>query len=185
MISGVEGAKPLQRCYYCSQPALHACSACKIARYCSKNCQTKDWKAFHKKLCGKQGLLEKECRDILSPSLLSLLAGFKQGTFEICKVPDNKAVDLELNPGPIYSIKPAMNDIEGFGTITLMFINSIDEMTIIPYMVIPDIIQAAQIFKNQEWSMMLIPMKKEFVVINYKDGKLDDSKDTYSYEIKD
>lgn len=38
--------------------AFHGCSACKKVRYCSKECQTLDWKAGHKLVC-KQLALEK------------------------------------------------------------------------------------------------------------------------------
>jgi hypothetical protein len=33
------------------------CSKCKTARYCSKECQVKDWKNFHKKFCALEHLL--------------------------------------------------------------------------------------------------------------------------------
>jgi hypothetical protein len=30
---------------------LKRCAACRVARYCSKDCQTKDWKERHKRAC--------------------------------------------------------------------------------------------------------------------------------------
>ncbi|KAH7101471.1 hypothetical protein BKA62DRAFT_703065 [Auriculariales sp. MPI-PUGE-AT-0066] len=45
-------------------PRFLACSACKRRNYCSTACQTKDWKAYHKKVCpllkdGKEASVEK------------------------------------------------------------------------------------------------------------------------------
>lgn len=40
-------------CANCGSEGLLACSACKSTRYCSKYCQTVDWK-LHKPQCGKQ-----------------------------------------------------------------------------------------------------------------------------------
>ena len=41
-------------CHSCHEIKLlktKVCKNCKSARYCSIQCQTKDWKAFHKKMC--------------------------------------------------------------------------------------------------------------------------------------
>ncbi|KAL2257145.1 hypothetical protein VTK26DRAFT_599 [Humicola hyalothermophila] len=37
-------------CVICDEPTVHFCSGCKIARYCSRDCQAADW-AIHKKFC--------------------------------------------------------------------------------------------------------------------------------------
>lgn len=34
--------------------ALHKCSGCAKAAYCSRDCQVKDWKEGHRKVCGKR-----------------------------------------------------------------------------------------------------------------------------------
>jgi hypothetical protein len=43
------------RCDACNEKKeakdLLACSACKVARYCSKNCQSVDWGSRHKAVC--------------------------------------------------------------------------------------------------------------------------------------
>ncbi|CAF3311623.1 unnamed protein product [Rotaria sp. Silwood2] len=51
-----ETERVLNMCRYCGQPnALHVCSKCKQARYCTKECQTMDWKLYnHKLICKKQ-----------------------------------------------------------------------------------------------------------------------------------
>jgi hypothetical protein len=38
------------------------CSKCKLKFYCSRDCQTKDWKAGHKKYC-REGMTENEVAD--------------------------------------------------------------------------------------------------------------------------
>lgn len=40
-------------CFSCFQqtPKLDRCSACRRVAYCSKKCQTNDWKDGHKKTC--------------------------------------------------------------------------------------------------------------------------------------
>ena len=46
--------KGLPACHYCQTgtEALKACGACKKTRYCSRECQKKDFKV-HKKVCKK------------------------------------------------------------------------------------------------------------------------------------
>ena len=46
-------------CWYClTNAATKVCAKCHLARYCSKNCQRQDWKAYdHKRLC--KGLLSR------------------------------------------------------------------------------------------------------------------------------
>ncbi|CAF2973700.1 unnamed protein product [Rotaria sp. Silwood2] len=50
-----ESERMVNMCRCCGQPnALHVCSRCKRARYCSKECQTIDWKSYdHKLICQK------------------------------------------------------------------------------------------------------------------------------------
>ncbi|KAG8744378.1 hypothetical protein FRC10_010265 [Ceratobasidium sp. 414] len=46
--------KPITACWSCDgpgRPNLSTCSRCKKARYCSPECQHKDWKDRHKKVC--------------------------------------------------------------------------------------------------------------------------------------
>ncbi|ETW07927.1 hypothetical protein H310_02330 [Aphanomyces invadans] len=38
-------------CYACGADAKTACARCLCVRYCSKECQTEDWKAGHKRAC--------------------------------------------------------------------------------------------------------------------------------------
>ena len=41
-----------KNCWYCGLIAkCSTCSKCKLARYCSKSCQTKAWEQCHKKTC--------------------------------------------------------------------------------------------------------------------------------------
>ncbi|KAH3765057.1 protein PBDC1 [Pelomyxa schiedti] len=39
-------------CCVCGEPAPFRCARCKLARYCSRECQTRDWKK-HKASCGE------------------------------------------------------------------------------------------------------------------------------------
>ncbi|XP_074654961.1 uncharacterized protein LOC141908709 [Tubulanus polymorphus] len=44
--------KEIDPCSACRmKPGKHVCSRCKVARYCSKECQRTDWKDSHKKTC--------------------------------------------------------------------------------------------------------------------------------------
>ncbi|KDO33940.1 hypothetical protein SPRG_01819 [Saprolegnia parasitica CBS 223.65] len=38
-------------CYACGKTATTSCARCISVRYCSKECQTEDWKAGHKRAC--------------------------------------------------------------------------------------------------------------------------------------
>jgi hypothetical protein len=51
-----ESERVLNMCRCCGEPnAPHACSKCEQARYCTKECQTIDWKTYqHKLICRKQ-----------------------------------------------------------------------------------------------------------------------------------
>ncbi|CAF1310485.1 unnamed protein product [Rotaria magnacalcarata] len=51
-----ESDRVINMCRCCGEPnAVHVCSGCKKARYCSKECQTMDWKLYdHKIICKKQ-----------------------------------------------------------------------------------------------------------------------------------
>lgn len=48
-----ESERVINMCRCCGKPkAPHACSRCKHARYCTKECQTMDWKLYkHKLIC--------------------------------------------------------------------------------------------------------------------------------------
>lgn len=39
-------------CWHCGIPAKQFCAKCKMARYCSVECQRENWKSSHKKECG-------------------------------------------------------------------------------------------------------------------------------------
>ncbi|XP_064620987.1 uncharacterized protein LOC135483865 [Lineus longissimus] len=43
--------RPPTFCRVCGAEGLKTCSKCKMAKYCSKECQVKDWKASHKREC--------------------------------------------------------------------------------------------------------------------------------------
>ncbi|CAF4361734.1 unnamed protein product [Rotaria magnacalcarata] len=51
-----ESEQVLNMCRCCGEPnALHVCSKCKQARYCTKECQTIDWQLYkHKFICQRQ-----------------------------------------------------------------------------------------------------------------------------------
>jgi hypothetical protein len=51
----VPGTSQTQKCGWsgCTAPGARACSACGVAHYCSRNCQSKDWKA-HRAVCSPQ-----------------------------------------------------------------------------------------------------------------------------------
>jgi len=42
-----------QSCTVCGHPSSKRCSLCSVAAYCTKECQTQDWKAKHKNECPK------------------------------------------------------------------------------------------------------------------------------------
>ena len=46
------------------RPPLLQCAKCKAAAYCSKECQTRDWRAGHKRDCG-QGAAARTARRAL------------------------------------------------------------------------------------------------------------------------
>nr|CCA14172.1 conserved hypothetical protein [Albugo laibachii Nc14] len=39
------------KCHVCKEASSFVCSRCKLARYCSEDCQKKDWKVNHKVSC--------------------------------------------------------------------------------------------------------------------------------------
>ena len=44
----------MKMCNFCNRAgAVQSCSKCKAVVYCDAKCQKKDWKARHKRLCGK------------------------------------------------------------------------------------------------------------------------------------
>ncbi len=54
----------INKCAHCRNPATKRCTRCKSVQYCSKDCQIKDYKLGHKKVCKeialKKGLIKKE-----------------------------------------------------------------------------------------------------------------------------
>lgn len=51
-------SKETSECFSCGIKAdLSRCASCKLAKYCSKECQTKAWKSGHKKLCKQADVL--------------------------------------------------------------------------------------------------------------------------------
>lgn len=38
-------------CVSCGDPATHKCGACKVATYCSEECQRSDWSTLHNRIC--------------------------------------------------------------------------------------------------------------------------------------
>jgi hypothetical protein len=51
-----ESERVVNMCRCCREPnSSHVCGKCKQARYCTKECQTMDWKLYeHKLICRKQ-----------------------------------------------------------------------------------------------------------------------------------
>ena len=41
------------RCYVCGTPTKTVCAQCRQRHYCGKGCQAADWRAGHKRTCGK------------------------------------------------------------------------------------------------------------------------------------
>lgn len=58
-IESNENIKELVECFGCGvkSDVLSRCANCKLAKYCSKECQTKAWKAGHKNLCKQSEVL--------------------------------------------------------------------------------------------------------------------------------
>ncbi|POS77476.1 hypothetical protein DHEL01_v204134 [Diaporthe helianthi] len=61
-----------------ARPAVTCCGACKVARYCSKECQTKAWKSYHKFEC--KILRDSPPITSLVQALCRLLIWIKRGT---------------------------------------------------------------------------------------------------------
>ncbi len=77
-LSNIYHAKKDTRCWSCAKlPAsssrdstglafsgseLKKCASCKMARYCTKECQTKDWREGHKRVCKAMPLFERLTR---------------------------------------------------------------------------------------------------------------------------
>lgn len=49
-----EANKAGTKCGVCKKIAVTSCGGCKLATYCGKPCQKKDWKNGHKAKCGSQ-----------------------------------------------------------------------------------------------------------------------------------
>ena len=58
IMDSVEEKKELE-CFGCGAKTsvIMQCSACKLAKYCSKECQKKSWKMCHKNLCNQSEIL--------------------------------------------------------------------------------------------------------------------------------
>lgn len=44
-------SSPREKCLWCGEDASMVCTVCKIARYCTKECQKIHWKEYHEKQC--------------------------------------------------------------------------------------------------------------------------------------
>ena len=45
-------AQYIQKCDHCGKPyAEFTCNACRVPRYCQRECQREDWRNGHKKVC--------------------------------------------------------------------------------------------------------------------------------------
>jgi hypothetical protein len=62
----------------CEKAALHTCSVCKTAKYCSEVCQKADWKAGHKAACSAGSLTVKT--KVRFPDGIAYDAEFTRGT---------------------------------------------------------------------------------------------------------
>jgi hypothetical protein len=54
---------PDEKCKVCGAPTTKICNKCKVAKYCSRDCQTQDWKAGHRNECKRPEEIAKEARD--------------------------------------------------------------------------------------------------------------------------
>jgi hypothetical protein len=58
-----------KRCFVCHKPAAASCAACRVACFCSKECQKSGW-AGHKKLCKlvkeSEVVVDRECLQLKS-----------------------------------------------------------------------------------------------------------------------
>jgi hypothetical protein len=63
---------------------LMKCNRCKLAYYCSKECQVTDWKS-HKKTCEAVGSREKACRSALKTSQTTACGFIDSNYFDIAK----------------------------------------------------------------------------------------------------
>ena len=58
------------------------CSQCKAAAYCSKDCQVKDWKAWHKQACKGKMRKERDGAAVPEPTDIRLLVACAKGDME-------------------------------------------------------------------------------------------------------
>jgi hypothetical protein len=95
---------PLDRvCCVCAQPATSKCEVCAYARYCSRECQKKDWKA-HKRCCFSELEIRCVCQPLSFDPLSISLPNTRSHYCRIlrCKVLLScaKAIDVVLTLRP-------------------------------------------------------------------------------------
>ena len=72
----------VKECIICNKTdvKLRSCASCRSARYCSSECQKKDW-SKHRVICGKRSskptlnLLQKECQDLTVKAMRCIQIG--------------------------------------------------------------------------------------------------------------
>lgn len=96
---------------------LHCCSRCKMAYYCSKECQKKSWQAGHKEACRKEGeikpgVIMKNRQSPTHPVVVIRAASGSRGVWEIKPVGgDLRPLDVEghlLSTSELTHARPAI-----------------------------------------------------------------------------
>ena len=77
-------------------PKLRLCAGCKMARYCSKECQKKDWKGGHKKICKMRANSSDSNRIMMEGYVQKNLLMILKDLRDRCKTDSCSMVDLVL-----------------------------------------------------------------------------------------
>lgn len=108
-----------QRCFYelCATDANNGsssvfkhCSRCRIARYCSADCQKNDWHRIHKAACGKSDLLAVGSSVAIRPQSVPLLSLSSLSTLyppPVCQPPANEIHGVVVSVSSSPSLPPS------------------------------------------------------------------------------
>lgn len=177
----------ISRCYQCAKPANQVCGICKIATYCSKECQRTQW-TDHKSQCNNdisnltQSIVDSESkfRNILTPSILNLMAGYskfmqttyKRTGYNIFSIYDaSSSRDLSLD-GRSYMIRPFIYFDTSNDEIIFMLNNSTFVTREMRYRaVVPEYQDAMRLFRcGQNWKAIWMSESHKLKII-YVDDK--------------